>query len=190
MKVSDEELLRRIANRDRDAFEAFYEEYAPRIFGFLVKRLRYRHEAEEVLQETFFQVWTQANRYSPDRATPGVWLFLIARSRTVDYLRRTQRAPEKSSPMETPRMEVSQFHEPFDELERLENKNRVHAALSRLSEAQRESLYLAFYHGWTQERIAERQGVPLGTVKSRIRIGLRRLRELLVKKDEDSPHEA
>src|SRR5579885_2433377 len=88
MTATDQELLGRIAARDREAFAAFYDRYAPRAFGLILRVLRNRTDAEDVLQEAFLQVWNQAGRFDPARAAPDVWVLLIARSRAVDRLRK------------------------------------------------------------------------------------------------------
>src|SRR5436853_6983112 len=88
MAATDLELINRIAGRDRDAFSHFYNRYAPRAFGLILRVVRNRTDAEDVLQEAFLQVWKQAERFDPLRSAPDVWVLMIARSRAVDRLRK------------------------------------------------------------------------------------------------------
>jgi len=174
MDVSDQDLLRAIASGDRAAFGAFYDRHAPRVLGLLVRLVRHRADADEVLQDTFWQVWTQAGQYDPDRAAPQAWLVLIARSRAFDLLRRRARRTEPAIEREPCRC-----HDAAGELAAAESSREVHAAVSRLPDEQRQAVWLAFFGGLTHDQIARQQGIPLGTVKTRIRLGMRRLREML-----------
>lgn len=168
--ASDHELISRVANRDREAFAALYDRLAGRAFGLILKVLRNRTDAEDVLQEAFLQVWNQADRFDADRAAPDVWVFLIARSRAVDRLRRRTLTTDDIP-------EIATFHDPGDDLARCELGSQVSSALKCLPADQREPIQLAFFQGLTHEQIAATLAVPLGTVKTRIRLGMARLRD-------------
>jgi RNA polymerase sigma-70 factor (ECF subfamily) len=173
MDSSDCQLLRRAAAGDRDAFAAFYDRHAPAVFGLLLRLLRDRCEAEDVLQEAFLQAWREAGRYDAGRASPAGWLVMLARSRALDRLRR--RPPAAAGPAAEPAA-------PGDAglaAQQTETQALVGAALARLPAEQRDALCLAFYGGLTHTQVARRQGVPLGTAKTRIRLAMIRLRELL-----------
>jgi RNA polymerase sigma-70 factor (ECF subfamily) len=174
MEKSDPELMLGMVEGDRDAFAAFYDRHAPRVLGLIEKWLEHRDGAEDVLQDTFCEVWRRAGKYDPARSTPAVWLLLLARSRTLDRKRR-QRGPNGAPAAAEPMAP----DDPIAAVENGEAAGRVRDALTRLPDEQRDAILLAFYGGMTHEEVAERQGVPLGTAKTRIRLGMRRLRKLL-----------
>lgn len=171
---SDQELMTRVAARDRDAFAELYDRFAPQVFGLALHFLNIHGDAEDVLQETFLQVWDQAHRFDPARSPPDGWVLMIARSRAVDRLRQRPAAgPVSDVP------DPSASGRTGAEQERREEAGRVSAALETLPEEQRTAIRLAFFGGMTHEQIAGRLGVPLGTVKTRIRLGMLRLRDRL-----------
>ncbi len=176
--MSDEELLAGVAAGDQRAFAQFYDRHAPRVLGLLVRTLRHRVDAEDVLQETFWHVWRNAAQYDPRRATPEVWLFLIARSRSLDFLRLRRRTTAGATAPSTAPASASAT-DPLQIVVRDETGQRVREAMGRLPEEQRSALCLAFYGGWTHEQVAAHQSIPLGTAKTRIWLGMKRLRTLL-----------
>lgn len=175
VEPSDQQLLARVAAGDRTAFTEFYDRHAAAVFGLLTRLLRIRSDAEDVLQETFWQVWRRAADYDPQRASPRVWLTLMARSRAVDRMRRTHREPD-----ELVADAAAPVVDAFDALERSEAMRLARGALASLPAEQSGAIGLAFYGGMTHEQIARLQDVPLGTVKTRIRLGMRRLRQILL----------
>jgi RNA polymerase sigma-70 factor, ECF subfamily len=173
MTPSDHDLIGRTAARDRAAFAALYDRYAPRAFGLILRIMRNRTDAEDVLQETFLQVWNQAARFDPNRSAPDVWLLLIARSRAVDRLRKRRVATKEELPDPATR------DEPDDGLIRREDAEQLRSALEQLPPEQRDLIRRAFFGGLTHEQIATELNIPLGTVKTRIRLGMTRLRDRL-----------
>lgn len=173
-------LVQAIAKKQEQALARLYDLYSSALFGCLLRILGQREEAEEVLLEAFLQAWEQADRYDPGRGAPFTWLFAIARSRALDRVRARQRqaATVEAAAMEQrrspPRPENPEANALFREM-----RGRVQAALARLPVEQREAIALAYYEGLTQVEIAARTGTPLGTVKTRVRLGLLRLREML-----------
>lgn len=173
MSVSATELVVRIARgRDRCAFESLYDQLSGRIYGFVLRLLRNRSDADDVLQETFLQVWNQAGRFDPDRANADGWVLMIARSRASDRLRKRVAAP-----VIEPVAEPATAAEPGERLYRTEDAGRLSDALCQLPKGQRDLIRMAFYDGMTHEQIAAALSIPLGTVKTRIRLGLIRLRD-------------
>jgi RNA polymerase sigma-70 factor (ECF subfamily) len=172
---SDQQLLARVASGDRAAFGEFYDRHSGRIFALLQRLLRVRPEAEDALQETFWQVWRRAGAYDAARGSPGLWLVMIARSRALDRLRGLERIPPR-----LPQTESATDTDASELAEQSEASRLARSALARLPAEQSRAISLAFYSGLTHEQIAEAQGVPLGTIKTRIRLGMRRLREMLV----------
>ncbi|MCL4818010.1 MAG: sigma-70 family RNA polymerase sigma factor [Vicinamibacteria bacterium] len=162
-------LLQRIAAGDRSALAELYDRHAGLVLALCLRILRDRAEAEEVMQEVFLQAWRQADRYDPARASVTSWLAVIARSRALDRVRRRvarREAPEEAIPA-------------AGEAPRTAEAIAVREALRALPPAQRLALELAYYEGLTQVEIAERTGEPLGTIKTRMRAALLKLREAL-----------
>jgi RNA polymerase sigma-70 factor (ECF subfamily) len=173
------ELIARIARGDRDAFSRFYDAYAGLALGLIRRVLRDRAAAEEVLQEVFWQIWREASSYDAQRGSPEAWLVTRAKTRAIDKLRSIRRmgktfvAPLEESVARTREAPVE------DPGVAAEERGLVRSALDRLPEAQRRVIELAFLEGLTQSEIAVRLGQPLGTVKTRARLGLERLRGVL-----------
>jgi RNA polymerase sigma-70 factor (ECF subfamily) len=171
-------LLGDIARGDREAFARFYDLHAGLVHTLALRMLRERGEAEEVVQDVFLQAWRQAWTYSRDRGTPEAWLITMARSRGIDKLRSRRRRGEMVRPAEDP----DRLTEPVA-LESASGPAEARAtlggALGDLPAAQRSVLELAYFDGLTQTEIAARLGEPLGTVKTRMRSGLERLRGIL-----------
>jgi RNA polymerase sigma-70 factor (ECF subfamily) len=175
MASSDAELLHHVASGDRTAFAEFYDRHAGRVLGLLRAMLRAPADADDVLQETFAQVWARAAQYDPARSSAAAWLVLIARSRARDYQRRHRRIVSPPPEGAAPAVQ-------HGDLERRESAGLARSALDRLPAEQRAAVALSFFRGLTHEEIARVQSLPLGTVKTRIRLGMQRLRELLQQK--------
>ena len=175
--ISDTELLHAIARGDELALASLYDRYAAILLGLLLRILRSRPEAEDVLQEVFMQVWRRAGDFDEARGRGFTWLVTLARSRAIDRLRsidaraRAAQAAQHETQEETA--------DASDDVFNSERRTVVLAALARLPEEQRRALLLAYYDGLTQSEIAARLNQPLGTVKTRMRSGLMKLRELL-----------
>ena len=171
--ASDGDLIRRVARRDANAFEALYRRYARPVFGLALRRLGDRMRAEDAVQETFAAVWRSARTYRPDRGAGAPWLYAVARNAIVDRSRhRTE------PPTEVPEAAAG---EPGPE-ERAEASYiswRVHRALEDLPANERDVIELAYYGGLSQSEVADFLDIPLGTVKTRTRSGLGRLADLL-----------
>jgi RNA polymerase sigma factor (sigma-70 family) len=168
--------MRRLAAGERGALAEVYQATHAKLFGICLRILKDRKEAEDAVQDLYVSLWRRADRYDPARASPISWLAIFARNRAIDRLRGLQRqgdpAPVAASiPDPQPLAE--------DQLVDAERQARVHACLAGLEPAQGEAIRSAFLEGSTYARLAERQGVPLGTVKSRIRRGLARLKACL-----------
>jgi RNA polymerase sigma-70 factor (ECF subfamily) len=173
MTLSDAELMSRVAAKDRGAFGDLYDRYAARAFGMILHVVRNRTDAEDVLQETFLQVWNHAGRFDAARSSVEGWVILLARSRALDRVRRQVARPTAEAGPDRP-----SDPEPCV-VERAEDAAQLGTALARIPAEQQDPIRLAFYHGYTHEEIARRLGLPLGTVKTRIRLGLMKLRDRL-----------
>lgn len=168
----DRDLLRAVAARDRRAFAELYRRFAPRVNGFLRQGLS-PARAEEVTQEVMLRIWHKASVYDPQRASPSTWIFTVARNARIDAQRRIARPePEPDDPMWVP----SAPDRPDVASEKRADEARVREVLEVLPEQQLEVLERAYIQGQTLNEVAEGLGVPLGTVKSRVRLAMERLR--------------
>jgi RNA polymerase sigma-70 factor (ECF subfamily) len=160
-------------------FDETYRRHWRGVFGAAYRVLGRVPEADDVAQEVFVRHWREPGRFDSGRGELGSYLRLMARSRALDLWRREQaalRARERLAVMSVPD-ELPVHERPGDAVERDELRGSIHTALRRLPERQREALVLAYWGGLTADEIARRAGVPLGTAKSRIRMGLDRLRD-------------
>jgi RNA polymerase sigma-70 factor (ECF subfamily) len=171
-------LVRRVAENESAALAELHDRYAGMLLALARRVLGPAGEAEEVVQEAFVQVWNQADRYDPGRSSVSTWLILITRSRALDRLRSRQ-ARERTSEAAgaEPPPEPSAGAE--EHVLHRERRGRVRAALAELPEEQRRVLEMAFYEGLSQSEIATRTGTPLGTVKTRALLGMKKLRQAL-----------
>jgi RNA polymerase sigma-70 factor (ECF subfamily) len=173
MASSDATLVERLPfDRSGDELRELYRRYAPELFGFATSALGDRELAEEVVQDVFAQLWRHAQDYDQRRASVRTWLYAIARNRIIDAHRRAAARPKRAE--EDDSLETAA--EIDAALEHAVLRWQVTTALARLSPAHREVIRLAHYGGLTMREIAERTGVPLGTVKSRTSYALRHLR--------------
>lgn len=168
-------LLMRVAAGDRAAFAGVYDALSARAFGLILRVLVDRAQSEEVLQEVFLEVWQSASRFTPNRGQGRSWVLTIAHRRAVDRVRSSQSSTDRDVRAGFRDMDVA-----YDDVaERVELKmegRRVVDALAALPDAQKEALTLAYFGGYSQSEIATLVGAPLGTVKTRMRDGLSRLR--------------
>jgi RNA polymerase sigma-70 factor (ECF subfamily) len=169
----DAELLARVAERDRAAFEVLYHRYVRSVFGLALRRLGDRGRAEDAVQEAFTAIWRSASSYRPERGAAGAWLYAVARNAIVDRFR-SAGAPAA----EVPEL-VAGTPGPAEHAEASDAAWRVHRALEELPRRERDVLELAYWSGMSQSEVAEYLNVPLGTVKTRTRSALSRLAGLL-----------
>ena len=180
--ANDVELLRAIAARDEAALAQLYDRYRVILFGLLMRILNSREEAEDVLQEVFLQVWRRAADFDETRGRPFTWLVTLARSRGIDRLR-TLAARERVA-VAGARDEAEVVSDAASDAFRSEQRDVVNSALAQLPDEQKQLLLLAYFDGLSQSEIAARVGAPLGPVKTRMRTGMLKLRELLKGKGE------
>lgn len=175
---SDASLLAAVARGEESALGALYDRHASILLGLVLRIVRGRPEAEDVLQEVFVQIWQRAGDYDPARGRPFLWLSMLARSRALDRVRslgfRDRVAADVAREPAPPASDM------VAEVARGEEGAIVRRLLDEIPEAQREALKLAYFEGLTQAEIAERTGKPLGTVKTHTRLGLMKLRDRLV----------
>jgi len=173
-----EDLLERVAAGDRDAFERLYDRIAGAVLGVARRVVIDPAQAEEVAQEALVEVWQSAHRFDRDRGRASAWVLTVAHRRAVDRVRSAQAASERETRLA--RLDHAPAYDQVSEaVEARLEREQVHQALRSLTELQRESVRLAYYGGLTHREVAEHLGVPLGTVKARLRDGMIRLRDAL-----------
>lgn len=177
--LSDEALVALVARGDESALGELYDRVGRVAYGLALRVLRDERLAEDAVQEGFLAVWRTAASFRAERAKASTWILTLVHRRAVDLVRREERRRAEPLPDEV-QMRPGQAAEPTEEAAWLRyERERVQVALAKLPDTQREALELAYYGGYSQSELAERLGVPLGTIKSRMFAGLARLRELL-----------
>ncbi|MEU8036449.1 ECF RNA polymerase sigma factor SigK [Streptosporangium sp. NPDC049078] len=173
-----EELLQAVGRGDREAFERLYEVLAPRVYGLVLRVLRDRAHSEEVAQEVLVEVWRSAARFEPERGSVMAWVLTIAHRRAIDRVRSAQAGTDREE--RAARLDPHRSYDEVPELVvgRLEGE-RLRRCLENLTELQRESITFAYYGGYSYREVAELVKAPLGTIKTRMRDGLIRLRDCL-----------
>ena len=181
-ELPDEQLMEKVRAGDGRAIAALYDRYGVLIFSLALRMLNDRESAEELVQEVFLRAWRQAASYQPGLGKLSTWLLGIARNLAVDELRRRGARPQRAggdteeqlNQLASPRNE-----DPAEQVSAATQRQEIQRALRELPDAQRQVIELAYYGGLTQSEIAERLGDPLGTVKTRMRLATRKLRDLL-----------
>lgn len=175
--LSDGDLWVRLRERDMASLEALYARYGSYVYALALRMLGRAEEAEEIVQDVFWQLWKTETAYDPARASFRTWLFAITRNRCLDRLRRNRSRPS-TEPPRGPGL-GSTPSDPEQEAILAERRRHVVAAFQALPDPQRRVLEMGFFNGLTHREIAERLGEPLGTVKSRIKMGMDKLKDSL-----------
>jgi RNA polymerase sigma-70 factor (ECF subfamily) len=176
--ATKEELLGRVAQGDETAFGDLYDQMASRVLG-LVKRLLVDHaQSEEVTQEIFLEIWQSASRYEAQRGGASTWILTMTHRRAVDRIRSSQAGRDRDTKIGIRDLAV-EYDQVSETVETRIEHERVEKAMSRLTELQRQAISLAYYGGLSHSEVAERLRIPLGTVKTRLRDGMIRLRDEL-----------
>lgn len=184
--LDDEALLARVAGRDSLALDVLYERYARLVYGLALRMLGSAEHAEDIVQETFWRVWRRGGTFQPGRGTVVAWIMGIARNLSVDELRRQRVRPSQVYDTEETPVLRDLVDEQIDLVDAAlggERRRLIERALQQLSGEQRQAIELAYFGGLSQSEIAERLQSPIGTIKTRIRLGMRRLREALLAQD-------
>ncbi|MGG5173869.1 ECF RNA polymerase sigma factor SigK [Pseudarthrobacter sp. J1763] len=175
---SHEELIRLVAQGDEAAFSELYDAVSARVYGLVHKVLRDPSQSQEVTQEVFLDVWTQAARFDVDRGKAMAWILVIAHRKAVDRVRASQASRDRDL-----REGVKEYQASYDDVaDTVENSleaERVQQALETLTDSQQEAIRLAYYGGYTHQEVAQLLDIPVGTAKTRIRDGMIRLRDRL-----------
>ena len=177
--LDDETLVALLVQQDVGALDALYSRYSRPVFSLALKILSDREVVEEVVQEVFLRLWRRAHSFDPQRGKLLSWLLTITHHRAVDELRRRRSQPELDGIQEQMATADEAASDPSETYGHIENREAVQAALAQLPENQRRPIEMAYYGGLTQVEIAESLKEPLGTIKTRMRLGMQKLRGLL-----------
>ena len=170
----DAVLMHRVAEGNREAFLALYDRHSARVYGLALRVVGDQMTAEEVTQDAFLRMWTRAVSYNPGKGRLSSWLLTITRRLAIDHFRLVDRRPPAWNPF-NPENALENIPDPKSQSEE-SRWSTLKFALRNLPEEQRSVIELAFYHGMTHSQIAEYQSTPLGTVKTRLRLGMEKLR--------------
>ena len=175
---TQDQLLARVAQGDQAAFAALYDQIAPRVLGLVRRLLRDHAQSEEVTQEIFLEIWQTATRYDSNKGGASTWIMTMAHRRAVDRVRASQASRDRDT-----KIGIRDYDAQYDNVSetvqtRVEHE-RVEKAMLRLTELQRQAVSLAYYGGYSHSEVAKLLSVPIGTVKTRLRDGMIRLRDEL-----------
>ena len=178
--LGDENLLTLIAHGDKDALECFYEKYSTQVFSLARYMLKDEAIAEEIAQDVFLAVWQKAGTFKANRGSPKGWLMSIAHHRVIDHVRSAKRARASMDRMAQEMVSLEKLYQVRTEDEALRNieSQEIAKALQSIPEAQRTVILMSYFQGYSQSEISEILDQPLGTVKTRIRLGMQKLRSI------------
>ncbi len=184
--LEDHQLLQRISDRDRNALDALYTRYMSPVYSLAMYMLRHQTLAEEVTQDVFLNIWLKATSFRPDRGQPRSWIMSVAHHKIVDVIRSRRRAAMmiNSEGDETLSQFPSRGPSTEEEVERRLERERIQRAMDTLPPSQRVVIELAYFEGYSQSEMAQRLGQPLGTVKTRVRLAMQKLRMALQEDDD------
>lgn len=179
--TEEAKIVRRIVAGEPEALSDLYDRYSGMLLALARRVLNNTSDAEEVLQECFLQVWNQAGRYDPARSSVSTWLVLITRSRAIDRLRSRKVVDKAVTAVKQEKRDSHTSPRGVGDVLMQERRNRLRREMTELPLEQREVLELAFYKGMTQREISEDTGIPLGTVKTRTMLAMKKMRKALEK---------
>jgi len=176
--LTQDQLLSLVAQGDQQAFARLYDQMAPRVLGLVRRLLRDHAQSEEVTQEIFLEIWQNATRYDSSKGGASTWIMTMSHRRAVDRVRASQSSRDRDT-----KIGIRDYDADYDNVSetvqtRIEHE-RVEKAMQRLTELQRQAVSLAYYGGYSHSEVAQLLSVPIGTVKTRLRDGMIRLRDEL-----------
>ena len=184
-ELPDHQLLHQITLAEEGALEALYARYSTSVFSLAMFMLKQQTLAEEVTQDVFLNIWLKASSFNADRGEPRAWIMSVAHHRIIDVIRSRRRTMALTEPANYEILDLIPSSGPSteEEVERNLDRDRIAEALSGLPEAQREVIVLAYFEGYSQAEMAKKLQQPLGTVKTRVRLAMQKLRVLLEEYD-------
>ena len=176
--LRDEQLITLIANGEKDALEVFYNRHSSKVFSLARYMLREHVLAEEVTQDIFLNLWLKASTYNPQRGAPRAWFMSVAHHRIIDVIKARKRGAQSTNQVAHELLDLHPSPWPSTEEEAHQNlaRDEILSVLASLPEEQREAIILAYFEGYSQSEIASKLGQPLGTVKTRVRLAMQKLR--------------
>ena len=180
--VGDETLMARIQEREPEALAALYDRYSGILKSLIMGVIHNDAEADDLLQEIYMEIWNQAAHYSAQKGKPLGWIVTLTRRRSIDRLRKKQayaRAEERLQNETEQQPEAWVHNSTEDDIEVSDTRRLILGILKNLPPAQRDAIDMAFYHGMSQREIAAKTGIPLGTIKTRLELGLKKISEAL-----------
>lgn len=183
----DRQLLQRIVAQDRDALDILYGRYATPVYSLALHMLKQPPLAEEVTQDVFLNIWLKAASFNSDRGQPRSWIMSVAHHRVIDVVRSRRRTTTMTDPdgYETLERIPAGGASVESQVQQNLDRERIMRALATLPESQKEVILLAYYEGFSQSEMAERLGLPLGTIKTRVRLAMQKLRAVLQEDDDE-----
>lgn len=175
----DVRLVGRVSDGDHAALADLYDRHGTTVYSIALSVLKDPKSAEDVTQDVFVTLWTQPDRYNPDIGRFAPWFYRVARNRSIDIIRQRRREVMPDEPAVFDLMLGASDDSPSDDVVERSQADRVRSALRELPEEQRKLIELAYFSGLTQSQMSSELGIPLGTIKTRVRTGLRRLRDIL-----------
>ncbi len=172
-------LFERIANQEVAAFSELYELHSPKLFGLAIKILKDQTLAKDVLQEVFLTIWKKANQFDRQRGNPLGWMMILCRNRCIDALRRTEKNKQRSAVLDENYFLTTDKDSPLEIADHNEMRALLQKSLSDLPSEQRTLIELSYFEGFSQSEISKQLNLPLGTVKTRIRLGMLKLRDVI-----------
>jgi RNA polymerase sigma-70 factor, ECF subfamily len=185
-ELPDDQLVQRMSEGDVDALNVLYDRYARAVFSFAVRIVRDGRIAEEVLQEAFMRSWQQSGRFELNRGNYASWLLSITHNLAIDEVRKSQRRPQRADMVDISdvlRSEVDTTVNIEEAAEASELRGVIRAAMDHLPEPQRRVIELAYFEGLSQREIAAFLNEPLGTIKTRMRLGMQKLKDVLAEQE-------
>ena len=186
-ELEDHELIHQIALVDKAALEALYGRYVTPVYSLAMFMLRHEALAEEATQEVFLNIWLKASSFNADRGQPRSWIMSVAHHKIVDFIRSRRRTLTMTDPGDYETLDLLPANQTSTEEEVEQNleRERIMKALTVLPEAQREVIMLAYFEGYTQSEMATKLDQPLGTIKTRVRLAIQKLRSTLENYDHE-----
>ena len=177
----DLQLLHKISLEEKEALEALYSRYSSPVYSLAMFMLKHQALAEEVTQDIFLNIWLKAGSFKADRGAPKAWIMSVAHHKIIDVIRSRRRTVTLSEPADYETLEAmpSSWASTEEQVEQNLERERILAALSGLPESQREVIMLAYFEGYSQSEMADKLKQPLGTVKTRVRLAMQKLRTIL-----------